>query len=75
MTNKKGHIRIAFVGLGERGRTALKLMLPIKEAEVTALCDVLPVMWNLHDRYCQMEHKSPAPMVLKHTKTSVPKIM
>ena len=42
MTNKKGHIRIAFVGLGERGRTALKLMLPIKEAEVTALCDVLP---------------------------------
>ena len=32
-------IRIAFIGLGERGRTALQLMLPVTGARVVALCD------------------------------------
>ncbi|MCR5820322.1 MAG: Gfo/Idh/MocA family oxidoreductase [Bacteroidaceae bacterium] len=35
-------IRVAFVGLGERGRTALRLMLPIKGARIAALCDLRP---------------------------------
>ena len=33
-------VRVAFVGLGERGRAALRLMLPVEGAEVVALCDV-----------------------------------
>ena len=33
-------VRIAFVGLGERGRTALRLMLPVEGATVVALCDL-----------------------------------
>ena len=36
----KGHIRIAFIGLGDRGRKALQLMLPVEGAVVTALCDL-----------------------------------
>ena len=33
-------LRIAFVGLGERGRKALRLMLPLEGVEVVALCDL-----------------------------------
>ena len=33
-------VRVAFVGLGERGRTALRLILPVEGAEVVALCDL-----------------------------------
>ncbi len=33
-------IHIAFVGLGERGRKALQLMLPVEGAVVSALCDI-----------------------------------
>lgn len=33
-------VRVAFVGLGERGRSALRLMLPVQGAEVVALCDI-----------------------------------
>lgn len=33
-------VRVAFVGLGERGRAALRLMLPVEGAEVVALCDL-----------------------------------
>ena len=33
-------IRIAFIGLGERGLTALRLMLPVEGAEVAVLCDL-----------------------------------
>ncbi|MCR4810075.1 MAG: Gfo/Idh/MocA family oxidoreductase [Prevotella sp.] len=33
-------IRIAFIGLGDRGRKALRLMLPLEGIEVTALCDL-----------------------------------
>ena len=33
-------VRIAFVGLGARGLTALRLMLPVNGAQVTALCDI-----------------------------------
>ena len=38
-TDKK-HVRVAFVGLGERGRAILQLMLPVEGAEVVALCDL-----------------------------------
>jgi len=40
MTNPKDSIRIAFIGLGERGRKALQLMLPVEGAAVAALCDL-----------------------------------
>ena len=33
-------IRIAFIGLGDRGRKALRLMLPLEGVGVTALCDL-----------------------------------
>lgn len=33
-------IGVAFVGLGERGRSSLRLMLPIESAEVAVLCDL-----------------------------------
>lgn len=33
-------IRIAFIGLGDRGRKALRLMLPLEGVEVTVLCDL-----------------------------------
>ena len=36
----KETVRIAFVGLGDRGRTALRLLLTIPRAEVTALSDL-----------------------------------
>jgi len=32
-------VRIGVVGLGDRGRTALRLLLPVEGAEVVALCD------------------------------------
>lgn len=35
----KNELRIAFVGLGARGLTALRLMLPVEGARVVALCD------------------------------------
>lgn len=35
-------VRIAFVGLGERGLTALRLMLLVPDARVTVLCDNNP---------------------------------
>lgn len=34
-------IRVAFVGLGDRGRTALRLMTAMSEVEVAALCDTV----------------------------------
>ena len=33
-------VRVAFVGLGERGRSALRLLIPVEGAEVVALCDL-----------------------------------
>lgn len=39
-TEPLGTVRVAFVGLGDRGQTALRLMLPLPEAQITALCDV-----------------------------------
>ena len=33
-------IGVAFVGLGERGRTTLQLMLPVESAGIVALCDL-----------------------------------
>lgn len=35
-----GTVRVAFVGLGDRGQTALRLMANVPAARITALCDV-----------------------------------
>ena len=40
MSNPDKTIRIAFIGLGERGRKALQLMQPVEGACVAALCDL-----------------------------------
>lgn len=41
METNKESIRVAFVGLGDRGRTALRLMTAMPEVEVAALCDTI----------------------------------
>ena len=41
MKDKENIIRIALIGLGDRGRTALRLLLPVEGARITALCDAI----------------------------------
>lgn len=41
MKSKENIVRIALIGLGDRGRTALRLLLPVEGARITALCDVV----------------------------------
>lgn len=41
MSDARRCVRVAVVGLGDRGCTALRLLLPVEGAEVTVLCDVV----------------------------------
>ena len=42
MTKHPHSTRIAFIGLGERGRKALRLMLATEDVEASVLCDIVP---------------------------------